>query len=253
MRLRPYGTSAASAATGISSRPPYGTAARITAPSTAPAIVPIPRWTAREHRAQVGLEHDGHSQDDPVGPLQRQDLAQQRGHTDAHHQPDRVQPDQPSTPDLVDRRHEPLGGALLAAGLATPLAAASLIGVMITAIRKVHLDNGPWITRGGYEYNLVLIAALLELVDGGPGALSLDRALGIHKTGPGWHSPLSVLARWPPRQRWNWHAAGQTLWRLTTTAARPPRTRNWARPAPDAWHQGAGQPGARRCNAPVPG
>lgn len=34
------------------------------------------------------------------------------------------------------------GGALLAAGLATPLAAGSLIGVMITAIRKVHAANG---------------------------------------------------------------------------------------------------------------
>jgi putative oxidoreductase len=81
---------------------------------------------------------------------------------------------------------ETAGGALLAAGLATPLAAASLIGVMVTAIRKVHAENGVWITRGGYEYNLVLIAALLGLVDGGPGDLSADRALGIHDTGPAW-------------------------------------------------------------------
>jgi len=59
---------------------------------------------------------------------------------------------------------ETAGGALLAAGLATPLAAAGLIGVMITAIRTVHLPNGPWNAEGGYEYNLVLIAALLALV-----------------------------------------------------------------------------------------
>ena len=87
---------------------------------------------------------------------------------------------------------ETAGGALLAAGLATPLAAASLIGVMVTAIRKVHAENGVWITRGGYEYNLVLIAALLGLVDGGPGDLSADRALGIHDTGPAW--ALAALA-----------------------------------------------------------
>src|SRR5262249_50900858 len=49
---------------------------------------------------------------------------------------------------------EPAGGALLAAGLATPLAAASLTGVMLTAIRKVHAENGIWNTRGGFEYNL---------------------------------------------------------------------------------------------------
>lgn len=81
---------------------------------------------------------------------------------------------------------ETAGGALLVVGLATPLAAASLIGVMITAIRKVHAANGIWITDGGFEYNLVLIAALLALVDGGPGTLSADRALRIHDTGPAW-------------------------------------------------------------------
>jgi putative oxidoreductase len=69
---------------------------------------------------------------------------------------------------------ETAGGALLAAGAATPLAAASLIGVMVTAIRKVHLKNGPWIMNQGYEYNLVLIAALLAIVDGGPGPISVD-------------------------------------------------------------------------------
>ena len=64
--------------------------------------------------------------------------------------------------------------------------AAGLTGTMITAIQKVHLDNGPWNTQGGYEYNLALIATLLGLADSGPGTLSLDRALGIEKTGPGW-------------------------------------------------------------------
>src|SRR4051794_4764997 len=44
---------------------------------------------------------------------------------------------------------ETVGGTLLAAGLATPLASAALTGVMTTAIRKVHLPNGPWATNGG--------------------------------------------------------------------------------------------------------
>ena len=76
------------------------------------------------------------------------------------------------------------GGALLALGLLTPAAAASLIGVMSTAIRKVHFKNGPWASDGGYEYNLVLIAAMLVLADLGPGEFSLDRALGIEVRGP---------------------------------------------------------------------
>ena len=49
------------------------------------------------------------------------------------------------------------GGTLLAAGLATPAAAALLSGVMFTAISKVHWKNGPWNSQGGYEYNLALI------------------------------------------------------------------------------------------------
>ncbi len=76
------------------------------------------------------------------------------------------------------------GGALVALGLFTPAAAAALIGVMSTAIEKVHLQKGPWATQGGYEYNLVLIAALLALADLGPGDVSLDHALGTEVKGP---------------------------------------------------------------------
>ena len=76
------------------------------------------------------------------------------------------------------------GGALLALGFLTPAAAASLIGVMSTAIRKVHAKNGPWAADGGYEYNLALIAMLVALADVGPGDLSLDHALGLEVKGP---------------------------------------------------------------------
>ena len=78
------------------------------------------------------------------------------------------------------------GGALLVAGLATPLAAAALIGTMVTAVRKVHLPNGPWAANGGYEYNVALIAALVALAEDGPGDLSLDRLLGTERTGAAW-------------------------------------------------------------------
>jgi putative oxidoreductase len=81
---------------------------------------------------------------------------------------------------------ETAGGALLTVGLATPLACASLIGTMITAIRKVHWSSGPWVAKGGYEYNLVLIAALLALAEERPGDISLDAALGIELTGFRW-------------------------------------------------------------------
>ncbi len=78
------------------------------------------------------------------------------------------------------------GGALLAAGLETPFAASVLIATMLTAIHRVHAKNGPWTTNGGYEYNLVLIAAALALAEVGPGALSLDAARGRERSGSGW-------------------------------------------------------------------
>jgi putative oxidoreductase len=87
---------------------------------------------------------------------------------------------------------ETLGGAALALGLAMPLAGAAVIGTMITAIRTVHLKNGPWNSNGGYEYNLVLIVAVLALVESGPGCLSLDAARATQRRGTFW--ALAALA-----------------------------------------------------------
>ncbi|MGH3002645.1 MAG: hypothetical protein ACRDM1_08315, partial [Gaiellaceae bacterium] len=86
------------------------------------------------------------------------------------------------------------GGALLAAGLATPLAATTLTSVMLTAIRKVHFKNGLWNGNGGYELNAVLIAALLALVDVGPGEWSLDAVLGSELRGPRWAAATLAAA-----------------------------------------------------------
>jgi putative oxidoreductase len=84
------------------------------------------------------------------------------------------------------------GGGALALGLATPLAASVLTSTMLTAINRVHLKNGPWVTNGGYEYNAVLIAAVIALTEVGPGPLSLDAVLGGERSGPRW--ALAALA-----------------------------------------------------------
>ncbi|PZS22695.1 MAG: DoxX family protein [Pseudonocardiales bacterium] len=87
---------------------------------------------------------------------------------------------------LVAGTAEALGGALLVAGLFTPIAAAALSSVMITAIRHVHGAKGPWVTDGGYEYNLVLLATMFALTEAGPGPVSLDHALGTERAGTPW-------------------------------------------------------------------
>src|SRR3954463_604950 len=81
---------------------------------------------------------------------------------------------------------EAVGGLLLASGFLTPVAAASISGVMLTAIRKVHADKGVWVTEGGFEYNAVLLALMFGLAEAGPGPYSLDRALGIEASGTAW-------------------------------------------------------------------
>jgi putative oxidoreductase len=78
------------------------------------------------------------------------------------------------------------GGTLLVLGAATPLAASVITATMITAILRVHIKNGPWVTDQGYEYNLVLIAAVLALADAGPGSPSVDAARGSDMYGPKW-------------------------------------------------------------------
>src|SRR4051794_20317572 len=85
---------------------------------------------------------------------------------------------------------ETLGGALLTIGAATPLAATLLSSTMVTAIRKVHAPNGPWVTEGGYEYNLVLIGTLAALVDHGPGRPSVDARLFPNWKGPAWAAAM---------------------------------------------------------------
>jgi putative oxidoreductase len=57
------------------------------------------------------------------------------------------------------------GGALLATGMATPVAGAALHSVMTSAIRHVHAEKGPWSSDGGWEYNAVLMAAVLAIVE----------------------------------------------------------------------------------------
>jgi putative oxidoreductase len=76
------------------------------------------------------------------------------------------------------------GGSLLALGLFTPAAVSMLAGVMTNAIRHVHAKNGPWVTEGGVEYPVVILAALAALAEDGPGRFSLDEKLGIGLRGP---------------------------------------------------------------------
>ncbi|MBW4042109.1 MAG: DoxX family protein [Acidobacteria bacterium] len=80
---------------------------------------------------------------------------------------------------------ETFGGAALALGVATPAASAALIATMVTAVRKVHLKNGLWNSKGGWEFNAVLAAAAAAAASDGPGILSVDALFKRSRWGAG--------------------------------------------------------------------
>lgn len=77
---------------------------------------------------------------------------------------------------------ELIGGLMLIAGAYTLVAAFALLVVMSVAVWKVHYMNGFFLNWGltpgqghGFEFNLVLVAALVSLMLTGAGAFSIDR------------------------------------------------------------------------------
>ena len=71
------------------------------------------------------------------------------------------------------------GGLLLAVGLLGPVGPAIMIAVMVVAMVTVHWEHGLFATNNGVELPLLYAAAALGLGLAGPGAFSLDSALGI--------------------------------------------------------------------------
>lgn len=80
-------------------------------------------------------------------------------------------------------------GVLLIVGLGTSFAAAGLVAVMAVAFWSVHRSAGFWVTARpdeGWEYVLVLASVGLAIAVAGPGAISIDAALGIEDVFDGW-------------------------------------------------------------------
>lgn len=68
---------------------------------------------------------------------------------------------------------ELIGGILFGSGRLLPVGSILIVIIMIDAIVTVHAKNGFWIDKGGYEYNLVLIAVVIGIALIGPGTYIL--------------------------------------------------------------------------------
>jgi putative oxidoreductase len=85
------------------------------------------------------------------------------------------------------------GGLGLALGFLNPLPSFAIAGSMIVAVALVHLPKGFFNSKGGYEFNLAILAAAAAVALAGPGAYSLDSAVGIHLPEPVTLIVMSVL------------------------------------------------------------
>lgn len=85
------------------------------------------------------------------------------------------------------------GGIALALGFLDPLPSFAIAGSMLVAIALVHLPKGFFSSKGGYEFNLSILAAVAAIALTGPGTISLDALLGVHFPEPATLIVLTVL------------------------------------------------------------
>jgi len=69
------------------------------------------------------------------------------------------------------------GGLALVTGLLVRPAGAALAFAMLVAVFGVHIGNGLFVSAGGYEFALSLLAASVSLAISGAGRASLDAVL----------------------------------------------------------------------------
>ena len=74
-----------------------------------------------------------------------------------------------------------VGGICIFFGFLTRFWAAGLVIDMAVALFRVHLVNGFFVSKNGFEFVLTLGVLALAVVFMGPGSLSVDRAAGLEK------------------------------------------------------------------------
>lgn len=79
------------------------------------------------------------------------------------------------------------GGLLTILGLGGPIGPTAIAANIAVAMVVVHWSKGFWITKGGIEFTLSLIAATVALAVIGNGRWSLDSVFGI--AFPSWFGP----------------------------------------------------------------
>ena len=67
-----------------------------------------------------------------------------------------------------------IGGILLVAGIFTRITSAVFSIILLGAIFHIRWENGFFVSKGGWEWDLVMLAAVLAIMVAGPGRISIS-------------------------------------------------------------------------------
>ncbi len=66
-----------------------------------------------------------------------------------------------------------LGGTFLIVGILTRISSAIFSVILLGAIFHIRWENGFFVSEGGWEWDLIMLAAVLSIIVVGPGRLSI--------------------------------------------------------------------------------
>jgi len=69
---------------------------------------------------------------------------------------------------------ELIGGICLVVGVLTRVAASIMAVILLGAIFHIRWENGFFISDGGWEWDLIMLAAVLTIIVAGPGRISIS-------------------------------------------------------------------------------
>ena len=68
-----------------------------------------------------------------------------------------------------------IGGIMLIAGVMTRITGVIFSVILLGAIFHIRWENGFFVSQGGWEWDLIMLAAVLSIITVGPGKISLSR------------------------------------------------------------------------------
>ena len=70
-----------------------------------------------------------------------------------------------------------IGGIFLVVGVLTRITASVFAVILLGAIFHIRWENGFFVSQGGWEWDLVMLAAVLAIIVAGPGRISISHAV----------------------------------------------------------------------------